>query len=94
MNMGRYVAESKEAYDQINFWEGAAHVILGELDVSSYMVLEVFGSNLAYFREEESIGRYETYEEFERRYIDKRRLIECSTCVARISPEPVLVFPF
>ena len=93
MNMGRYVAESKEAYDQINFWEGAAHVILGELDVSSYMVLEVFGST-AHLTREELFRQFETYEEFESRYIDKRGLIHCSTCVARISPEPVLVFCF
>ena len=86
-------AEGKEAYDQILFWEGSADVILGELSVRSEMVLEVFGST-AHLTRNELFRQFETYEEFESRYIDKLGLIESRPCVARITPEPVLVFSF
>ncbi len=89
-------AEGKEAYDQIWFREGAAYVIHGELSVRSNMVLEVFGSPCAYFTKEESIEQYETYEKFKIKYITSCLATHTlpHSCVARISPEPVLVFHF
>ena len=87
-------AEGKEVYDRILFWEGNAHVFRGKLIVSRSMVLEVFGSHLAYFTQEASIEQYETYEKFESKYITQRGLAGPGSCVARISPEPVLVFSF
>ena len=88
-------AEGKEFYDEIYLMTGRAQMILGKLSVSYDMVLEVFRSPYAYFTKEESIERYETYEEFERKYITKSPTDHTlRSCVARISPEPVLVFHF